>query len=108
MRDAGLRLPPKRVLGTLADKFLLERQHLLQDYVDRLLQVHFHPEVELRANLQSISHRCHPVLVAFVRKLTQETMNLPLGGLQGGFIGKRFSWNASTFSRTTSTASSRF
>jgi len=35
-------------------------------------------------NLKSISHRCHPILVAFVRELTKETINLPLGFLQGG------------------------
>ena len=36
------------------------------------------------ANLKSISHRCHPILVAFVWELTKETFNLPLGCLQGG------------------------
>ena len=34
------------------------------------------------ANLKSISHRCHPIMVAFVWKLTQETINFPLGCLQ--------------------------
>ena len=58
VRDAGLRLPPKRVLGTLADKFLLERQHLLQDYVDRLLQVlHTHPGGNPKANIKSNATR---------------------------------------------------
>ena len=41
-----------------------------------------HPGVELRANLKSISHRCHEV--AFVRVLTTETIHVPLGCLQGG------------------------
>jgi len=36
------------------------------------------------ANLTSISHRCHPILVAFVWELSQETIDLPLGCLQGG------------------------
>ena len=36
------------------------------------------------ANRKSISHRCHPILVAFVWELTKETINLPLGCLQGG------------------------
>ena len=36
------------------------------------------------ANLKSISHRCHPILVAFVWELTEETIDLPLGCLQGG------------------------
>ena len=36
------------------------------------------------ANLKSISHICHPSLVAFVWELTEETINVPLGCLQGG------------------------
>ena len=36
------------------------------------------------ANLMSISHRCHPILVAFAWELTKQTINLPLGCLQGG------------------------
>jgi len=43
-----------------------------------------HPGVELRANLKSISHRCHLFEVAFVWELTKETIHLPLGCLQGG------------------------
>ena len=43
-----------------------------------------HPGVELRANLKSISHRCHLFEVAFVWELTTETIHLPLGCLQGG------------------------
>ena len=43
-----------------------------------------HPEVELRANLKSISHRCHLFVVAFVWELTKETIHLPLGCLEGG------------------------
>ena len=35
-------------------------------------------------NLKSISHRCHPMLMAFVWELTNETIDLPLGCLQGG------------------------
>ena len=33
---------------------------------------------------QSISYKSHPILLAFVRELTEETINLPLGCLQGG------------------------
>ena len=44
----------------------------------------FHPGVELRANLKSISHRCHLFEVAFVWALTKETIHLPLGCLQVG------------------------
>jgi len=36
------------------------------------------------ANLKSTSHRCHPILVAFVWGLTKETIDLSLGCLQGG------------------------
>ena len=31
------------------------------------------------ANVKSISHICHPILVAFVWVMTKETTNLPLG-----------------------------
>ena len=43
-----------------------------------------HPGDNPWANLKSISHRCHPILVAFVWELTKETIDLPLGCLQGG------------------------
>ena len=35
------------------------------------------------ANLKSISHTCHPVLLAFLWELTEETIDLPLGCLPG-------------------------
>jgi len=40
------------------------------------------------ANLKSISHRCHPILVAFVWELTAETIDFPIRCLQGG-MGSR-------------------
>ena len=43
-----------------------------------------HPGVELKANIKSISHRCHQFEVALVWELTKETIHLPLGCLQGG------------------------
>ena len=43
------------------------------------------------ANLESISHRCHPILVACAWGLTKETINLPLGSLQDGFSAERSS-----------------
>ena len=43
-----------------------------------------HHGVEMRANLKSISHTCHHFDVASVRELTKETIDLPLGSLQGG------------------------
>jgi len=46
---------------------------------------HNHPGGNPWANLKSISHRCHPILLAFVWELTKETTVLPLGCLQGGF-----------------------
>ena len=39
-----------------------------------------------RANLQSISHRCHPILMAFVWEFTKATNHMPLGCLQDGLI----------------------
>ena len=48
-----------------------------------------HPGGNPWANLKSISHRCHPMLVAFVWELTKETIDLPLGCLQGGSIPRR-------------------
>ena len=47
-------------------------------------QVSIHPGGNPWAKLKSISHRCHPILVACVRKMTQKNINLPLGCLQGG------------------------
>ena len=44
----------------------------------------FHPGGNPGANLKSISHRCHPILVAYVWELTKETIYLPLGCIQGG------------------------
>ena len=43
-----------------------------------------HPGGNPGANLKSISHRCYLREVAFEYKLTQETIYLPLGSLQGG------------------------
>ena len=43
-----------------------------------------HPGGNPGADLKSISHRCHPIMVAFVWELTKETVDLPLGCLQGG------------------------
>ena len=39
------------------------------------------------ANLKSISHRCHPILVAFAWELPEETINLPLGCLGKKLLG---------------------
>ena len=43
-----------------------------------------HPGGNPGANIKSISHRCHPILVAFEWELTKEIIDLPLGCLQGG------------------------
>ena len=43
-----------------------------------------HPGGNPGATLKSISHRCHPILVAFVWALTEETIDLALGYFQGG------------------------
>ena len=43
-----------------------------------------HLGVNPGANIKSNPHRCHPIVVAFVCELTEETINMPLGCLQGG------------------------
>jgi hypothetical protein len=43
-----------------------------------------HVRVEMRANLKSISHRCHLFEVASVWELTKEAIHSPLGCLQVG------------------------
>ena len=43
-----------------------------------------HPGGNPWENLESISHTCHPILVAFVLDLTRKTIDLPVGCLQGG------------------------
>ena len=48
-----------------------------------LVHIH-HPGGNPGANLESISHRCRPILVAFVLELSKETIDLSLGCLQGG------------------------
>jgi len=48
------------------------------------IEVHTLPGDTPGAILKSISHRCHPIRVAFVWNLTKETIDLPLGCLQGG------------------------
>ena len=50
-----------------------------------------HPGGNPGANLKSISHKCHPILVAFVWELAKETIHFPLGCLQGGIGGPRLS-----------------
>ena len=49
-----------------------------------------HPGGNPWANLKSMSHRCHLMLVAFVWELTKGTIHLPLGCLQGG--ARRGAW----------------
>jgi len=53
-------------------------------------QVSSRPEIELRANLKSTSHRCHLFEVAFLWELTEKTIHLPLGCLQGGERRSRY------------------
>ena len=52
----------------------------------------YHPGGNPCANLKSIFHRC-PILVAFVWELTKETIDLPLGCLQGGRFSQRASFS---------------
>ena len=51
------------------------------------------------ANLKSISHTCHPILWAFVWELTKQSINLPLGCLQGGYIPGFGDWVGAQTSR---------
>ena len=48
-----------------------------------------HPEGNPGASLKSISYSCLPILVALVCELSDETIDLPLGCLQGGYILSR-------------------
>jgi len=74
-----------RDAGTLASSHILARFPARQYWVARgSWQQGSRPGGNTEANLKSISHRCHPVLVAFVWELTEETIYLPLGCLQGG------------------------
>ena len=43
-----------------------------------------HPGGNPGSNRKSVSHRCHPILVAFAWELTKETNNFSLDCLQGG------------------------
>jgi len=53
------------------------------------------------ANLKSPSHRCHPILVAFVWELTEETIDSPLGCLQGGSEPHEVALHLTPTTRTT-------
>jgi len=59
-------------------------------YHNTILPGHFaeqsihHPGGNPGANLKSISHRCYLFEAAFLWELTKETIDLPLGCLQGG------------------------
>jgi len=52
-----------------------------------------HPGGNPGANLKSIFHRYHPILVAFVWELNTETFNLPLGCLQEGLPQGWLRWS---------------
>ena len=59
-------------------------------FIQGWIEEELHPGVELGANLKSISHRCNPEEVAFVWKLTKETIHWPLGCLQDGFASVHY------------------
>ena len=46
-----------------------------------------HPGGNPGANLMPFSHKCHPIPAACVWDLIEETINLPLGCLQGDRVG---------------------
>ena len=55
--------------------------HLQSFAIDQVCK--YHPGVDSRANLKSISHRFHLLEVAFAGEVTQETIHLPRCCLQG-------------------------
>ena len=71
-------MPLRALVGALYDA--PHRSLHIADYLRGLL----HPGGNPEENLKPISHRCHPILVAFVWELSKETIHLPLGCLQGG------------------------
>jgi len=77
--------------STLADAFLSFHQEAKDGTLDQYLPgvVRTHPGGNPGANLKSISHGCYLFEVAFVWDLTNETLVLPLGCLQGGQTAPR-------------------
>ena len=76
----GRRMPPEgfpRRAHTATQNTKIKNRHPTPGTQD-------HPAVELRANLKSISHKCHLFEMAFVWELAEETIHLPPGCLQGG------------------------
>ena len=53
-------------------------------FTDAYSKVKFTLEATQGKTLRPISHRYHPILVSFVWELTTETIDLPMGCLQGG------------------------
>jgi hypothetical protein len=45
-----------------------------------------HPGAELRADFKSIPQRCHLFEMTFEWELNEETIHLPLGCFQGGWV----------------------
>ena len=70
----------KEMSGAGSARGLRGREYMVVE----LVPVRNHHKIESRTNLVSISHRCHLFVVAFVWELTKETIELPLGCLQGG------------------------
>ena len=59
---------------SVAAYYALVLQRRAQFALQRTVRTDIHPGVELRANLKSISHRCHLEEVASVWELTKETI----------------------------------
>ena len=60
----------------------------------QLIDLESHPGGNPGANLKSISHRYHPILVAFSWELTKGTINLPLGCLRVVWLCSGLFWFA--------------
>ena len=71
----------RQFIATKAEQHF--RQGLIHDPHHQGYSPH-HPEVDLRANLGSISHSCHFFEVVCVWELTKKAICLPLSCLQGG------------------------
>ena len=72
-------LPEKPIFLAKSGRFVPHMSKLAA--ISESRQALGHPEGNPGANIKSISHRCHPILLAFVWELTEETIK---GCLKGG------------------------
>ena len=72
---------------SVADRFTFSVVDFVRPCARELARVldGYRPGGDPGAHIKSVSHRCHPILVVFEWELTEETINSPLGCLQGGW-----------------------